>query len=523
MSAGRAVVSTSLGCEGLAGLEPGRHLLVADEPRAFADAALRLLRRPRAARADGRRRARARRAPSTTGARSATGSSAVLRGRRAPVMHVGLNLVFLVPGRDRRHGDLRPRAAAPRCAALRRRPRSPRSSTARPRAGGTDRGAGSCRWQVVPVAGAQPRRVGARRAAAPAAARAAAGCDLVHSLASTAPLRGRVPRVTTIHDLNYRMVPDAHFGLRGLGMRVLVPAAARRSRRVIVDAASTRDDLVAELGRAGGEDRRRRRSASRRRRRPRADAAARARARFGLGERPVVLSVSAKRPHKNLARLLRALAMIARRAPTRCWSSRAIPLRTRPSCASSRRDLGVERRRGVAGWVTDGGARGPVRRGDLPRVPVALRGLRAAGAGGDGARRAGGHARAGRRCARWQATRRCCSIPRTWTRSAPPSSGSWATGRSANGSRRRGRRAGGRLHLGAHGGVDRRHLPSGALGLGRRRSEAVHEKRTVPGIPAGGEPGRAGRQGVVARRLLDLRLQTVMAAQLGQRSPREHP
>ena len=71
------------------------------------------------------------------------------------------------------------------------------------------------------------------------------GCDLVHSLGSTAPLRGRFRRVTTIHDLNYRIVPEAHFGLRGLGMRVLVPAAARRSHRIIVDAASTRDDLVA--------------------------------------------------------------------------------------------------------------------------------------------------------------------------------------------------------------------------------------------------------------------------------------
>ena len=74
------------------------------------------------------------------------------------------------------------------------------------------------------------------------------GCDLVHSLASTAPLWGAVPRVTTIHDLNYLKVPDAHFGLRGLGMRVLVPAAARRSRRILVDAASTRADLSADLG-----------------------------------------------------------------------------------------------------------------------------------------------------------------------------------------------------------------------------------------------------------------------------------
>ena len=48
MSAGRATVSTSLGCEGLAGLEDGRHLVVADDPDAFAAAAVRLLRDPSA-------------------------------------------------------------------------------------------------------------------------------------------------------------------------------------------------------------------------------------------------------------------------------------------------------------------------------------------------------------------------------------------------------------------------------------------------------------------------------------------
>jgi glycosyltransferase involved in cell wall biosynthesis len=40
--AGKAVVSTSLGCEGL-DVEPGRHLLVADDPAAFADAVVALL------------------------------------------------------------------------------------------------------------------------------------------------------------------------------------------------------------------------------------------------------------------------------------------------------------------------------------------------------------------------------------------------------------------------------------------------------------------------------------------------
>ena len=59
MAAGRAIVSTSLGAEGL-GLEPGRHLLIEDEPAAFAAALVALLRDP-ARRAqlaqEGRRRA----------------------------------------------------------------------------------------------------------------------------------------------------------------------------------------------------------------------------------------------------------------------------------------------------------------------------------------------------------------------------------------------------------------------------------------------------------------------------------
>ncbi len=51
MAAGRAIVSTSLGWEGLPYLEPGRHLLVADEPAAFAAAAVRLLTEPHTRRA----------------------------------------------------------------------------------------------------------------------------------------------------------------------------------------------------------------------------------------------------------------------------------------------------------------------------------------------------------------------------------------------------------------------------------------------------------------------------------------
>jgi glycosyltransferase involved in cell wall biosynthesis len=135
------------------------------------------------------------------------------------------------------------------------------------------------------------------------------GVDLVHSLASTAPLWGRFRRVVTVHDLIYARFPEAHAGIRDKGMKVLVPQAARRSHRVIADSQSTRDDLVGLLGvrpdridvvplGLGGV----RRDAPLPERE--------VRARFELGERRVVLSLSAKRPHKNLLALIGALARI---------------------------------------------------------------------------------------------------------------------------------------------------------------------------------------------------------------------
>ncbi|HTB69627.1 MAG TPA: glycosyltransferase family 1 protein, partial [Solirubrobacteraceae bacterium] len=138
---------------------------------------------------------------------------------------------------------------------------------------------------------------------------ARAGVDLVHSLASTAPLRGPFTRVVTIHDLIYARFPEAHAGLRGKAMRVLVPAAARRSRRVIADSQSTREDLIELLG----VDARRidvvpLGLGAVRRAPPLGERETRAR--FELGERRVLLSLSAKRPHKNLRALIDALVQL---------------------------------------------------------------------------------------------------------------------------------------------------------------------------------------------------------------------
>jgi glycosyltransferase involved in cell wall biosynthesis len=150
---------------------------------------------------------------------------------------------------------------------------------------------------------------------APGAARRA-GAELVHSLASTGPAAaGGLARVTTIHDLNYKLVPDTHFGLRGAGMRLLVPLAAQRSHRLLVDAESTRADLVRHLHIPAAKID----VAPLGVRVPRAPAAtpeAELRLRLALGERPIVLSPSAKRPHKNLVRLVRAVAALpAERRP----------------------------------------------------------------------------------------------------------------------------------------------------------------------------------------------------------------
>jgi glycosyltransferase involved in cell wall biosynthesis len=225
------------------------------------------------------------------------------------VLHVALNLVYLVPG-ETGGMEVYARELIPRLVArddLRVTALINREAAA---AGGPWEDAAV---EVVPVrARNRVEWVRGEQQHVPQMA-ARAGADLVHSLGSTAPLYGRVPRITTIHDLNYKLVPEAHFGLRGLGMRALVPAAARRSRRIIVDAESTRRDLAEHLGTPAAKvdvvplgvtpv--------------PPAEPTPDLRARLGLGDQPLVLSVSAKRPHKNLPRLLRAVAAIpAERRP----------------------------------------------------------------------------------------------------------------------------------------------------------------------------------------------------------------
>jgi glycosyltransferase involved in cell wall biosynthesis len=216
-------------------------------------------------------------------------------------MRVALNLVYLVPG-ETGGMETYARELVPRLAAM---PGLEVTALVSRAAAGEDLG---CELTVVPVDARN--RVEWVRGEQQHVPRIADGlqAEIVHSLASTAPLHGRARRVTTIHDLNYKLVPETHFGLRGLGMRILVPAAARRAHRVIVDAESTKRDLIEHLGTPAGKIDVVPLAASA----PRGQATPEdtLRERLRLGMRPVVLSASAKRPHKNVARLLAALARI---------------------------------------------------------------------------------------------------------------------------------------------------------------------------------------------------------------------
>ena len=192
----------------------------------------------------------------------------------SPPLNIGLNLIFLVPGET---GGMEVAARELIPALLAEAPAGMRFTAFvnREAAAAKDGPWGELLPAVTVPVNARNRVqwvLGEQTLLPPLAMRA--GVDLVHSLASTAPLWGRFRRVVTVHDLIYARFPEAHAGIRDKGMKVLVPQAVRRSDRVIADSQSTRDDLVEMLGVPRRPDRR---GAARAGRRPARGAAARAR------------------------------------------------------------------------------------------------------------------------------------------------------------------------------------------------------------------------------------------------------
>jgi glycosyltransferase involved in cell wall biosynthesis len=138
--------------------------------------------------------------------------------------------------------------------------------------------------------------------------------DLLHSVALTAPLRTRAVNVVTLADVTWIVAPDPGEAGTTRLWRVLVPPVARRADRVITLSEAGAEHVVEHLrvprGRidvvplaAGVSDR------------ARPTDPAELRARLELGAGPVILTVSAKKVHKNLRRLVQALPAVVARWP----------------------------------------------------------------------------------------------------------------------------------------------------------------------------------------------------------------
>ncbi len=133
--------------------------------------------------------------------------------------------------------------------------------------------------------------------------------DVLHSMANFAPPFGPFKRVVTIHDLQYKAVPDQLSPPVRLLTGALVSLAARRATRIIAVSNAGAEELTDGLGVAheridvvpNGV------------RPPRAvapPAIASVRERHRLDECQVVLAVATNLPHKNLGALIDALALI---------------------------------------------------------------------------------------------------------------------------------------------------------------------------------------------------------------------
>jgi len=209
---------------------------------------------------------------------------------------------------------------------------------------------GNVRVHALPVrCRVKPLRVAAELSMLPVAARRA-GIELMHSLGTTTPLHGCGVRVVTVHDLIYDWYPGAFPAAARYGLKVLVPAGARRARRVQVSSEATRAEVRERFGLPAekmdivplGLGMRKVLDAT---------PADELRRRFELGAGPIVLSVAAALPHKNLDRLVRAFGALGERDARLVLVGHAGRETERLRALAA--EQGVAERMRLTGWLAD--------------------------------------------------------------------------------------------------------------------------------------------------------------------------
>ena len=175
--------------------------------------------------------------------------------------------------------------------------------------------------------------------------------DLVHGLANLGPLvHPGVVTVTTILDVIWVHHPEAATLLFRTMGRTLTPPVGRSSTRILAISEAARDDIAATLhldvekfdvtplGIVPPP--------------PRAPPDPRAvRDRLGLGPEPIVLCVAAKRAHKNLHGLIRAIALLAQ-SPLQLVLPGS-PNDYERELRALALELGVQGRVRFLGWISD--------------------------------------------------------------------------------------------------------------------------------------------------------------------------
>jgi glycosyltransferase involved in cell wall biosynthesis len=155
--------------------------------------------------------------------------------------------------------------------------------------------------------GQRLRRTFAEQVLLPGLARRT-GADLIHSLASVAPVRPGVPSTITLHDVTFLL--RRTFGpVTTFGLGQIISRASHRADSLIAVSAAARDEICRVLAlnpetftvvpHGAGK-----------RPAPTPASEASLRERYTLRDARVILCVAAKRPHKNQGLLLRALPLL---------------------------------------------------------------------------------------------------------------------------------------------------------------------------------------------------------------------
>jgi glycosyltransferase involved in cell wall biosynthesis len=255
-------------------------------------------------------------------------------------VRVGLDLLYLRPGATG-GTETYAREIAPRLAAL-----GVELVAFVPHEAADTESAPGARTVVLPARSSQRWQWAlAEQLLLPRAARRA-GCDVVHGLAGTVPLRGPFARVVTVHDVLFLTHPATTGAVRAAGMRALAGAAVRTADVVLADTARGAEDLrrflpvrapvwEIPLGVAAPTAP------------PLADRAVREM--LDLGERQVLLSTSGRLPHKNVLSLLDAVALLEEPRPVLVVTGYPTPhdsaLRDRAAT------LGIEADVRLTGWL----------------------------------------------------------------------------------------------------------------------------------------------------------------------------